>query len=91
MNFKLIKKTEFTFDKAGVPTSGVAYVVAHKGRAINVSTLNFEDNDCVLKDNILTVKGDVELKLTSNVDVLTGEITKGLKLMPKMDLSFSID
>jgi len=91
MKFKLIKKTEFTFDKAGVPTSGVAYVVAHKGRAINVSTLNFEEGDVKLTDNILEVKGDVELKLTSNVDTLTGEITKGLKLMPKMDLEFSLD
>lgn len=86
MNFKIIKSKVFTFtDDKKVEQKGTSYTVAHKGRVMNVSTLNFEEGDITTKDGILSIKGDVDAVKSTylNSDM---ETVVGVKLMPKMDL-----
>lgn len=84
--FKLIKSK--TFDTNGV--KGTAYTVAYKGRAMNVSTLSFtdEEKDCIVADlNKMTLAINTKIAIVQKPylnDV--GEIIQGLSVMPKFDL-----
>lgn len=89
MKFQIIKQTAFSFDRKGQQVEGIAYSVAHKARVINVSTLNFEKDELVVEGDTLNVKCDIELIADNYADQLTGEIRKGIKLVPKMDLAIS--
>lgn len=88
MNFKVIKSTKFTIGEGAEAKEGVAYTVAHKGRAINVSTLDFEAEEIKEVAGVLTVKGDLELVASPYLDEL-GATRQGLKIKPKMDLQLS--
>ena len=80
--YRIIKKVSFELQDK---TKGTAFTVAHKGRAINVSTLAFGAEDIQEEDNHITVKGDVVLVKAPYINSL-GQEMQGLKLMPKMDL-----
>ncbi len=85
MNFRIIKSTAFEFE--GTP--GTVYTVAHAGRVLQVSTLHFPETDSlVAKDNILSIKGDIEVVKKSYENKL-GEMVQGLQIMPKFGLSLS--
>jgi hypothetical protein len=88
MNFKLIKSKAFTFDSAGVETKGTVYTVAYKGRVFNVSSLSFDADALSVKDGVLAIKGECDVVAESYTNAI-GELVKGLKLMPKMDLVIS--
>ncbi len=86
MKFRVIKSK--AFDTEGV--KGVSYTVAHKGRAINVSTLSFEKDDITEekdgeKITHINVKGELALRKSPYTNEL-GDSVDGLKLVPKMDL-----
>ena len=86
MNFKVIKSK--AFDTAGV--KGVAYTVALRGRAINVSTLSFEEGEIKPSDDnkTLSISCEVEAVKSPYVNEL-GETVQGLKLMPKLGIAIS--
>ena len=88
MNFQIIKQTEFSFTKDSKETKGVNYVVAHKGRAMQVSSLNFEAGQLNPKDGVLSISGDIELVAKPYTNGL-GETVKGISVMPKMDIAIS--
>ena len=89
MNFKIIKQKAFTFsDAKGTEQKGVAYTVAHKGRAFQVSTLNFEEGQLSEAKGVLTIQGDLDAVKAPYTDSL-GNSAVGVKLMPKMDLVLS--
>lgn len=86
--FPIIKKTPFTFGEGEKKQSGVAYVVTHKARVIQVSTLNFDKDAITEEGDTLNVKGEVEL-VPNNYTNKQGEETRGLKMVPAMDLKMS--
>jgi hypothetical protein len=83
---KVIKSKEFT-TKEGVKATH--YVCAYKGRVFGVSTLRFEPKDLEVKDNILTIKCDVEVLKHTSIDSLTGEVSNYLDIVPKCDIALA--
>ena len=86
--FKLIKETPF--DKNGV--KGTQYILGVQGRAVSLSTLNFEDSDVIIAKNSagthLEISGELEVKKTSYTNGI-GEVVHGLQFMPKFGFSLS--
>lgn len=90
MNFKLIKSKEFTFtDASKKEVKGVVHTIAHKGRVMNVSSLNFDAKDISIKGDVITLPNDIELVREPYTDFSTGATVMGIKVMPKMDLAIS--
>ena len=85
-NFKIVKKKAFKTEKA----EGTTYVLAHKGRVFNTSTLYWEKEDGLKESadgKVLTIDSKGELIKDSYVDDL-GQLVVGYKLMPVFDLAF---
>ncbi len=88
MNFKIIKQSAFTIGEGADAKKGVNYVVAHKGRALNISSLDFEADELkVNAEGLLSAKGDLEIVAQTYDDL--GVTRQGLKIKPKMDLALS--
>lgn len=84
--FKLIKSK--TFDTNGV--KGTTHTIAYKGRAMNLSTLSFADED---KDVIKLSEDKKSLIIDTKISIVQkpylndlGETVMGLSVMPKFDL-----
>lgn len=81
--FKLIKT--IPFDTNG--TKGTNYVVALKGRALNVSSLSFVDegDKAIVADETkktLVINCAIEVVQRPYVDLGTGEVRNGLSVLP---------
>ena len=87
-NFRIIKATDFSTDKA----TGTNYVLGVQGRVVTLSTLSFDDTPDVkltVTDNVLSVTGcDLSIVKRPYVNQL-GESVMGLQFMPKF--AFSLD
>jgi hypothetical protein len=80
------------------------YAVALKGRTFGVSTLAFDKGDLVLgtkevddkgvllQDNtgLLLIKGDLEVSIRKETDVLTGVTEEYKALVPKLNLTLGM-
>lgn len=88
ITLKFIKKTEFEINKV----KHVHYTTAYKGRVIAVSTLNIEDSAIKYdaKASTVGVTGEFDLVNRPWTNLLTGEISSGLVLLPKLDLAISL-
>lgn len=62
------------------------YTAAYKGRVFGISTLRFDPADIVVKDNTITLEGDIEVLKQTSVDPLTGEVNNFLAIVPKCGL-----
>ena len=91
--FKIIKKTPFSNDKA----KDVHYICSHNGRILTINTLSFADADgssvAETEDGQfveLTGKAISEEEVYVDTNPITGESTTkmGRRLMPPMVLSF---
>jgi len=89
MNVKLIKSKSFVFtDANNVEQKGVVHTVAYKGRVFNVSSLDFEESELVVKGDVLSINSKVEVERESYIDSF-GNKAMGLKLKPLLDLELS--
>lgn len=79
MKFKAIKTSEF--EAKG--ESHTHYSVAHKGRLLGISTLQWADA-LTVADGYVTISGDAEVIKESNS---LGEVY--FKIVPKMDLTLA--
>lgn len=89
--FKIVKQTNFSFEKDGATINATAYRVAYKGRVYSVSSLRFEDGEITVKDGMLSFSIAVELKEEIATDKATGETTKLVAIYPKNDLQMAAD
>lgn len=93
MDFKIIKQKAFSFtDKvSGNEVNATQYTVSHKGRALGVSSLRFDNNELTVNADgkSLSLKGELELRKENSADQLTGEIREFVSIYPKMDIPFS--
>ena len=90
ITLKLIKAK--SFDTNG--TTGTAYTCAYKGRVLNVSSLAFADEeaDCLVADltaKTLVINTAIEIVVRPYVDYITGDILKGLSVLPKSGLTIA--
>ncbi len=67
------------------------YTCAYKGRVFGVNTLRIPADQIKLnaEKNSLTISCDVEVTKNESVDPLTGQISKFLDIVQKMDLALS--
>ena len=84
---KILKSKKFQANG----TDETHYTLAYKGRVFGLSTLRWsEDKDSIeVKDNTLTIKGDIDIIKNSSVDKLTGEVSSYLDIVPKIGLTLS--
>lgn len=82
---KVIKKKDFKVNEE----THTHYSCAYKGRVFGVSTLRFNKNEFKVKDDILSMEVDVELKKNVVDDPITGTTSTFLDLMPKLDISLA--
>lgn len=81
MKLKIIKFK--AFDKNN--TKGTVYTVAYKGRVFNVSSLDFDAEQLVVKDDVLTITCDVE-RISEPFTNELGQLVVGQKLKQRMDI-----
>ena len=86
--FKIIK--EVSFDNGTV--KGTNFILGVQGRAVNFSSLSFEDSDVKYSKNAagthLEVIGELEVVKSLYTNAL-GETVQGLKFMPKFGFNLS--
>jgi hypothetical protein len=86
--FKIIK--EIPFDNGKV--KGTNYILGVQGRAVNFSSLAFEDSNVQFAKNTagthLEVSGELEVMKSPYTNAL-GETVQGLKFMPKFGFNLS--
>lgn len=86
--FKVIKKKDF--DNGTV--KGTNYILAVQGRAVNFSSLTFQDSDVKFDLNKskthLEISGEIEVIKDTYIDSL-GQTKIGLKFMPKFGFDLS--
>jgi len=87
--FSIIKQKPFS-TKDG--KNGIHYSVAYKGRVFGLNTLRFEgeDKDFLTVNGTQIQTGEVEIRKTSKVDSLTGEVSTFLDIVPKLDLALGL-
>lgn len=84
MKFKIIKVKVFTANGS----EHTHYTVAYQGRVFGISTLRFEGNESMISvnDQVLIIKGDIEVLKNTSVDPLTGATKTYLDIVPKSGL-----
>ena len=87
--FQIIKQKPFTTKDN---KSGIHYSVTYKGRVFGLNTLRFEgeEKDFLIVSGNKIQTGDVELRKTTKVDALTGEVSTFLDLVPKLDIALGL-
>jgi hypothetical protein len=66
------------------------YSVALKGRTFGVSTLAFDKEDLELNEGMLHIKGDLEVSIRKETDILTGVTEEYKALVPKLNLTLGM-
>lgn len=82
VKLKLIKSK--AFEAKGV--NHTHYTAAYKGRVFGVSTMRFDAEDIEVKDDVITIKTEVEVLKNTVNDSLDGTSTTYLDLVPKSGL-----
>jgi hypothetical protein len=87
MKLKVIKSKEFSIDG----TDYTHYTCAYKGRVFGVSTLIWaeEDNQPSVKDGVMSIPSNVEVRKRSVNNPLEGTTVDYLDIVPKIDLELA--
>lgn len=87
LKLKVIKKKGF---QAG-ENPHKHYTCAYKGRVFGISTLRFDGNTEMLKEegDTLSIDGEVEVLKNVNTDPLTGETKTYLDIVPKIGIALA--